>query len=164
MLATSEIFQITASAGRPTVFDFIDASTGSFRAHSASVTIQQVLIVAFLTRTKIEIELVNSGPDIRRVDPFEAAIQLPARIIGQNRISRIATQRNPSTGTDHLEDFMIKYPDTQEFAYNVFDPLLKSLVSAMALVQNDPGAAANGIVLDIEGNQNDLMSMIVRWI
>lgn len=96
---------------------------------STSPVILAVLIGAFTTAAKVEVETVGQSMVIQRVPAFEAGDASPVPYPGDYIVSRVATQRE-ATGTDRLEVFLSKPGDGNEVQYNAYDPLVQQVLMA----------------------------------
>ena len=113
---------------------------------STSAVIQSALVGAFLTRAEVQLDVIGQAW-IKRVNAFGPGSG-PLMSPGPFRVSRMATQR--TEGVDHLEVFLVRPPDKNETAYNVFDPLLQQLFLAAFLPLVPTGI---GLDFDYTGNE-----------
>lgn len=157
---------ISATAGGPSTFVMLPENAPKRElVTSNSVIVQGVLIPALLSEAGVTYELVPGSNSIKRVQPYEVKDKSPIRLDGgRYYVSRIATQRNPETGQDHLEVFLKenKTPPVDEKAYNVRDPMLQQLLLAVFLPQeHGPVGPHDRITFDAEFDGNYIATVFV---
>jgi hypothetical protein len=119
---------ITATVGGPSTFA-LSKENETELALSSSALVQRLLLEAFFTGARVEVELVPGSNVVRRVLPFEAGKGLAPVPSNEYRVSRLATQRMPDGRDEHLEVFLVKGQDPEK-AYNVYDQLLQQMLEA----------------------------------
>ncbi|MFO0976427.1 MAG: hypothetical protein U0996_08520 [Planctomycetaceae bacterium] len=125
------IISISVSIGRPATFVVRSSEESELERFTTSrLLILQTLIPALFNRdTTVKLDKVEGSNVIQRVQAFSIGTD-SSRRSGLFMVTRIATQRKPNGEDEHLEVFVTKDGEDGEKAYNVFDPMLQTLLIA----------------------------------
>lgn len=130
------VMAIKAVLGGGTTFVLAQNAADPLLLTSTSAQVQAAALAGFLSGGKMVFETEGKTSVVRRVAPFATGTGYIGDL-SKYRVARLATQRGPD-GADHLEVFLTPTNDSNEIAYNVFDPLLQQLLLA-AFLHHAPG-------------------------
>lgn len=148
-----EIMSIEASPGKESVFVLAQSTPDRLTLYSRSEIVQRTMLEAFLTGAMPVVEVEDHTTTIKRVEAFAPGSRMrrhpyPVKYI----VRRIATQRNPNTGEDHLEAFLSLANSQDQKAFNVTDPFLIQLLVA-AFEHGDQHPPDFPLDVTIEGDE-----------
>lgn len=135
-------FSVTAIetvVGEDSKFELAKNSPDRLQLTSTSAVVQAAMLAAFLVDGAVNPETEGNTGMIKRVPAFESGPGQNHQYAGKYRVNRIATQRNPDTGAEYLEVFLVDGNDAELFC-KVDDPLLSQLlVAAFVFRDTSPG-------------------------
>jgi hypothetical protein len=148
------VMAIIATIGGPSTFVIGSRnSPDRERVVSASLLIQNALLPALLSGAKPVIVLMPGTTVIRRVQFFALGTDplLPDRFSGDYIVSRIATPPAVKADqADHLEVALKKIGDTEETAFNIFDPFLQQILIAAFRSLVPPFVPGQSLPVDVQ--------------
>lgn len=125
------VVAICASVGGPaTIVIAPREGTDRERLTTSRRVVLESLLPALVSGAKsVNIDKVQGSNTIQRVQAFSLG-KGDFLAYGEYRIARIATQRMTNGESEHLEVFVTKLGDDVEKTYNVYDPMLQTLLIA----------------------------------
>jgi hypothetical protein len=139
-VAEDTVWAIQASNNEkePSIFLVGPDFTSSKRLLSSSLIVQSALVTALLSCAPVTVRLKEgSNEEIERVEAFGVGGTSNFALQGEYYVSRIATQRNAITKTDHLEVF-VKKGNGKEEPYNVYNLLMQQVLVAAFAASKGP--------------------------
>jgi hypothetical protein len=155
---------IIATIGGPSTFVIAPRdSPDRERVVSSSLLIQNALLPALLSGAKpVRLDLVPGTTVIRRVQFFALGTD-PLRFdlfSGDHIVSRIATPPVVKADqADHLEVALKKIGDTEETAFNIFDPFLQQILIAAFRLPGPPFPPGQSLPVDVQFDEDEIVTV-----
>jgi len=156
---------IIATIGGPSTFVIAPRdSPDRERVVSSCLLIQNALLPALLSGAKpVRLDLVPGTTVIRRVQFFALGTDpLPFDLFsGDHIVSRIATPPVVKADqADHLEVALKKIGDTEETAFNIFDPFLQQiLIAAFRSIGLPPLPPGQSLPVDVQIEGTEIVTV-----